>query len=555
MLKSINLRNLYAFGDSGTPELKNFNLFNLFIGKNGSGKSNVIRAMCNLDVIPVYDEKKKNYTYILDHEIRRISYIEPVQTEASPYFDLILEYDNEIVCFENQLHCEGDFIEKKGEHILANDSIHLFERNLKKLNSDSGGNQLLSFTLTYIFQHTFHVLNGEILELFTKQDGLEKGNFGKAPLLDQWSSGFFSVANLLMRILLSNKNILCIDEPETHLEPKILKRLMDIIIWLSLMHTKEYYLDISYIKRQWEKWLEIGSFNGIKDNKSWEDRNKKITNNKPKQIFIASHSSVMINEFLSRSSICSIYEFDCDYEYSGCTYYENEVKKEINQVSLVTNIKAIKGPGNNILDNLGASGSDILQANGVVWVEGPSDVIYIRKWLEMYAKENNLPELRQGYHYEYQMYGGTLLDSLCCMKDELSKEDEMKKLVSLFSFSRNAYLITDSDAVKESGITKDNSNFGNAKEFIAKQFEEFNQKGSNLGIWYNKHDLKARTIEDYIDKYSKSCNGSVNRPSKKLYAEKVTKSWTDRKKLKSFKYNLEQEIENLYKTISSWNVI
>ncbi len=34
---------------------------------------------------------------------------------------------------------------------------------------------------------------------------------------------------------------------------------------------------------------------------------------------------------------------------------------------------------NSILSDIGFKASDILQANGVIWVEGPSDRIYINR--------------------------------------------------------------------------------------------------------------------------------------------------------------------------------
>lgn len=38
-----------------------------------------------------------------------------------------------------------------------------------------------------------------------------------------------------------------------------------------------------------------------------------------------------------------------------------------------------------ILDDLDIRASEILQANGVIWVEGPSDRIYLRRWLDLFS--------------------------------------------------------------------------------------------------------------------------------------------------------------------------
>ncbi len=56
-IKSINLRNTFSFGDDGTSELKGLKPINLFIGKNGSGKTNIVRALLKMPIgaIPLGD--------------------------------------------------------------------------------------------------------------------------------------------------------------------------------------------------------------------------------------------------------------------------------------------------------------------------------------------------------------------------------------------------------------------------------------------------------------------------------------------------------------------
>jgi predicted ATP-dependent endonuclease of OLD family len=38
-----------------------------------------------------------------------------------------------------------------------------------------------------------------------------------------------------------------------------------------------------------------------------------------------------------------------------------------------------------VISELGAKPSDLLQANGIIWVEGPSDCVYINRWLDIYS--------------------------------------------------------------------------------------------------------------------------------------------------------------------------
>ncbi|WP_224549136.1 ATP-dependent nuclease [Mesorhizobium sp. CA16] len=90
-----------------------------------------------------------------------------------------------------------------------------------------------------------------------------------------------------------------------------------------------------------------------------------------------------------------------------------------------------------ILDDLDIRASDILQANGVIWVEGPSDRIYLNKWIEL-SSDNTLKE---GVHYSIMFYGGKLLSHLHAM----APPGEASKLISLLSLNRNAALLMDSD--------------------------------------------------------------------------------------------------------------
>ncbi|MDQ1742215.1 MAG: hypothetical protein QOE23_554, partial [Pseudonocardiales bacterium] len=57
-----------------------------------------------------------------------------------------------------------------------------------------------------------------------------------------------------------------------------------------------------------------------------------------------------------------------------------------------------------VSEDLGYRASDLLQANYVIWVEGPADRLYWRRWLELVD-----PTLREGVHYTTISYGGSLL--------------------------------------------------------------------------------------------------------------------------------------------------
>ncbi|WP_203338644.1 AAA family ATPase [Nocardioides limicola] len=92
-----------------------------------------------------------------------------------------------------------------------------------------------------------------------------------------------------------------------------------------------------------------------------------------------------------------------------------------------------------ICQDLGYMASDLLQANYTVWVEGPSDRIYWRRWLELVD-----PDLAEGVHYTVMSYGGYLVSEVSLEPDEAANTFE-DGLVRLLNLGRECTLIADSD--------------------------------------------------------------------------------------------------------------
>lgn len=96
-----------------------------------------------------------------------------------------------------------------------------------------------------------------------------------------------------------------------------------------------------------------------------------------------------------------------------------------------------------VISELGAKPSDLLQANGIIWVEGPSDRIYISHWIELFSKE----KFREGRDYQCAFYGGSLLAQTQVATDE----DAVKELVNLFTLNPNIAVVCDSDRTAATG--------------------------------------------------------------------------------------------------------
>ena len=113
------------------------------------------------------------------------------------------------------------------------------------------------------------------------------------------------------------------------------------------------------------------------------------------------------------------------------------------KVSTVKRYQSRKG----VLDDLDVRASDLLQSNGVVWVEGPSDRLYFNKWIEVLTNG----ALREGVHYQCVFYGGRLLSHLVAEPDA----QEEQELINILMVNKNVILIMDSDKTNaEASVSK-----------------------------------------------------------------------------------------------------
>jgi predicted ATPase len=89
-----------------------------------------------------------------------------------------------------------------------------------------------------------------------------------------------------------------------------------------------------------------------------------------------------------------------------------------------------------ICADLGYRPSDLVQTNAVIWVEGPSDRIYLRRWIEQLAPDRFI----EGTHYSVMFYGGALLNTLSPLDSE-----EIEEFISLRNLNRFMVVVIDSD--------------------------------------------------------------------------------------------------------------
>jgi len=214
------------------------------------------------------------------------------------------------------------------------------------------------------------------------------------------------------------------------------------------------------------------------------------------------------------------------------------------------------------LEDLGIKASDIMQANGVIWVEGPSDRIYIEKWLKLYrdilingkdvAKvDKEFPLFKEGIDYSYIYTGGANLANL----DADAEKDGIDNLIDILKINRNAFIVMDSDKnSSETQISKTKERILNEltqdkcwitqgrdienylkQDTVKKLYPSFDLAGKNEFFDFGK------SIEPFYKSFEST---------KRVFAERISALFED-DDINNF--DLKAKIESLYQAIKSWN--
>lgn len=133
----------------------------------------------------------------------------------------------------------------------------------------------------------------------------------------------------------------------------------------------------------------------------------------------------------------------------------------------------------NVVSDLGASPSDLLQANGVIWVEGPSDRIYLNRWIELFSDG----ELSEGRDYQCAFFGGALLGRT----QWVDMDSEIEELANLIRINSNVILVCDGDRSASSGR-------GSRIKARVSRVKREVEKAPGSFIWITD----AREIENYL---------------------------------------------------------
>ena len=251
-------------------------------------------------------------------------------------------------------------------------------------------------------------------------------------------------------------------------------------------------------------------------------------------IFLTTHSNVAIDTFGSSEHSQILHVLRGDDGITGNTYTGD-------------------AEGHGVLDDLGVRASDLLQANGLIWVEGPSDRVFLKKWIDIWSDH----DLSEGRHYQFVFYGGSVLANI----NASLAESEERDAINAFRINRNFAFVCDSDRKSPSGSLKPRvaqlikdvadtramvwvTRCTEIENYIPK--EAFEAAHSKVGLpQIGEHE----TIQSYlqVNRISGAKNYTNKHSKAFVYAEHLT-----RENL-AFRPELEQQVTELVKKIRIWN--
>lgn len=497
MIKSLKVANYKNIGDFFIG-FDNLEKFNILIGRNNIGKSTLLSILNQLSYINAaerYDKKVNmdiEFSITIDSVPQNIFPSSTSNSEVGNYFEYGKTLVGKKLTYEfsrldNDFHIksiDSSIYEPYGETVLNSTEDQLLsdlghvslshfisnykiikldaDRNLLpeiesislKIDTDGVGATNLIRTYLHNSEYDFKVVEKEILDALNKivlpdehfdrimcqeiiSDDETKWEIhlvnenGRIPLSSS-GSGLRTVLLVLIKLFLeaskSQRNIFIFEELENNIHPTIQRNL----------------------------------FNYLYD---WAVENEDV-------FFITTHSNVPINMFGNMPSISITH-----------------LKRDRDTKELITENAFSFSSNCDILNDIGVKASDILQSNGIIWVEGPSDRVYINKWIEL-ASDGILKE---NTHYQILFYGGRLLAHL----SGESRYDAESELINLFLANRNSILVMDSDKKTQ------NSKINQTKKRILKEF-----KASGSFAWVTK----GREIENYLSQSVINKEYGINKP-------------------------------------------
>jgi hypothetical protein len=407
--------------------------------------------------------------------------------------------DTETYCYNSQLELDSLLVKNiKKNNIQDTNNPYNETRRLQGLYKEFESHLITKHIIELFFgENNIEMKMGDSDEFIGNNHIVFYENGKKLFSIDECSSGFQSLFKTWNSLLYKKSEkldkdksifyLFSFDEGDRHLHPSLTKLLPEKLELIRI-GIKNHFVDLGF-------------------------NPKKVL----VQIFVSTHSPFLIRGALQQDNH-KIFHLE-----NGKLKNSFDKQQLIEQSGLPFDI---------VLSDLGFEMKDIYYPNCLIYVEGPTDIIYIHYWLKLFIKENDLTDFHKGIDFDFVEYGGTLASHLTATlynPDDQFDEKLTSSLQNMFSSNRNVLFITDDDDGK--------SNFEIAKYRIEELLNQNKEKG------FKNEFIKcasAKTIEEFI----REKNIAKPSDSKLNAAIKNIKNWKDNQdlKLSDFHPKLEEEL-------------
>ena len=552
MFSSIYFKKYKSFSDSDENALLDVGLVNVFIGKNNSGKSSLLDVVEQV-INPTYNDRGTPVlpdieiaTQISEEDIDGVvsatyhgvsnlkdTYGWPInakldfQKKMNSSNRYEWHFNSRIVSLKNK-HPQGTIISAayrtayKVNSNLRNSTFKKLaaERNIlpegmdDRLQLDTDGSGASNLIRAFINEHKYdeRIIEKELLEALnriTSPDSLfqhikiqqDDGQVWEIYLQEEGSERF------------------ALSQSGSGLKTIILL-LLNLLVVPKLMDYKDKTIVYGFeeLENNLHPYLQRQIFDYIYD--------FAIKNNT--RIFLTTHSHVAINAFFGKENTA---------------LYHITKEKGVSQVYKIDNyIDKVK-----ILDDLDVKASDLLQSNGIIWVEGPSDRIFIKCWLEIFCD----CEYEEGEQYQFLYYGGKLLA-------HYTADEDADGLISVLTTNRNNAIVMDSDIkVEGDEIRATKKRVTNEFEKLGmfswvtdgKEIENYLPLAAVKSAYPIETNEQCDRLEDFRE-YMKKHLGTFSEPKVDVALKIKEHITADNSK---DILDLKMQIEHLYWKIKSWN--
>lgn len=159
-------------------------------------------------------------------------------------------------------------------------------------------------------------------------------------------------------------------------------------------------------------------------------------------------------------------------EYEDVRLYKFKKKSDKKEIKIVDNDYV------SVINDLGIRSSSVFLANCTIWVEGISDRLYLRKYLEVYLKKIGRENFyKENIHYSFVEYAGGNITHW-----NFDSKNDSEEQIDVSWISRNIFLIVDNDNTSATPTYNKHKRKEKYKEILKDNF----------------YELKAREIENYI---------------------------------------------------------